>query len=356
LMQGELGLSRASAGLLTTLPVLCFGGLSAAASMLGNRIGSERTLVFAMLTMTAGSVLRLMGGAPCLFVGTIVIGSSITVGNVLVPGIIKQDFGAKSGLVTGVYTAVLISGAAMASAISAPLAHGAGIGWRGSLLVWAAPQLLAAVVWVPSLRQPRRPRPPAAKSGSASVLLRSRVTWGLAVFMGSQSLTYFAVLAWLPALLQDHGVAASHAGGALALFNVLGIGTALVMPSLAARCTDQRALALSISLAWGIGIGGLLVAPEAYWVWASVAGLAQGASLSLAFALMVLRARTPEVARGLSGTVQSLGYLIGATGPFTLGALRDATPSWTAPLLTLLAVVVTMAMGAWQAGKNVTVG
>ncbi|HWL88222.1 MAG TPA: hypothetical protein VNO21_20605, partial [Polyangiaceae bacterium] len=155
---------------------------------------------------------------------------------------------------------------------------------------------------------------------------------------------------------RDQGVSASSAGGALAVFNVLGIGTALVMPSLAGRFTDQRALALLISLGWGIGIAGLLVSPEAYLVWSIVAGLAQGASISLAFALIVLRARTSEVARGLSGAVQSIGYCIGATGPFALGALRDATPNWTVPLLAMLAVVVAMAAGAWQAGKNVTVG
>ena len=91
-------------------------------------------------------------------------------------------------------------------------------------------------------------------------------------------------------------------------------------------------------------------------IWSIVAGLAQGASISLAFALIVLRARTPEIARGLSGTVQSLGYLIGAAGPFTLGVLRDASSNWTVPLLTLLGAVAAMAIGAWYAGRNATVG
>ena len=70
----------------------------------------------------------------------------------------------------------------------------------------------------------------------------------------------------------------------------------------------------------------------------------------------MLRARTPDVARRLSGTVQSAGYLIGAAGPFVLGALRDATRSWTASLLALLVAVAVMAVGAWGAGRNEVVG
>jgi CP family cyanate transporter-like MFS transporter len=101
---------------------------------------------------------------------------------------------------------------------------------------------------------------------------------------------------------------------------------------------------------------GLLVDPGLYLVWSVLAGLAQGAAISLALALIVLRARTPEVARQLSGTVQSVGYLIGAAGPFALGALRDATKGWSASLVALLAAVTVMAIGAWGAGQNKVVG
>jgi CP family cyanate transporter-like MFS transporter len=174
--------------------------------------------------------------------------------------------------------------------------------------------------------------------------------------MGTQSLAYFAVLAWLPALLRDDGIDAQQAGLALSLFNLLGIASALVMPTLAGRVADQRLLALSVCGLWAIGVVGLLVDPGLYLVWSVLAGLAQGAAISLALALIVLRARTPDVARQLSGTVQSVGYLIGAAGPFVVGALRDATQGWSASLVALLAAVAFMAIGAWGAGQNKVVG
>ncbi|MDX6241017.1 MAG: transporter, family, cyanate transporter, partial [Kribbellaceae bacterium] len=262
------------------------------------------------------------------------------------------------GLATGLYTGSLIGGAAVASAISAPLA-GTGAGWRGALLVWAAPALLAAVAWPVLVR---RSAAPGARDDVREetrvrpAITRSWVTWALAVFMGTQSLAYFAVLAWLPALLRDNGIGAGQAGLALSLFNLLGIASALVMPTLAGRMADQRPLALSVCGLWAIGVVGLLIDPRRYLVWSVLTGLAQGAAISLALTLIVLRARTPDVARQLSGTVQSVGYLIGAAGPFALGALRDATHGWRASLVALLAAVMLMAIGAWGAGQNKVVG
>jgi MFS transporter, CP family, cyanate transporter len=325
-----------------------------------------------MVVLAAACALRLLPAAAWFFAGTLVLGAAIAVGNVLTPTLVKQHLAGRSthlvGVATGLYTAALIGGAAVASAISAPLAD-TGAGWRGALLVWAAPALLAAVAWSVLVRRPAGVGvpvegnvQPGTREGVREdgrvrpTVTRSWVTWALAVFMGTQSLAYFAVLAWLPALLRDNGIDAQQAGLALSLFNLLGIATALVTPTLAGRMTDQRALALSVCGLWAIGTLGLLVDPGLYLVWSVLTGLAQGAAISLALALIVLRARTPDIARQLSGTVQSVGYLIGAVGPFALGALRDATQGWSASLVALLAAVTIMAIGAWGAGQNKVVG
>jgi len=383
-IRADLGLSRSAAGLLTTLPVLCFGALSAASAALGRRLGSDRAIVLAMLVLAAACALRLLPTAAWFFASTFLLGAAITVGNVLTPPLVKEHLAGRSehavGLATGLYTASLIGGAAVAAAISTPLAT-AGLGWHGALFIWAAPALLAATTWTflvlrpansttclsasPTTSTPGQPATtpqtghspdPSAGVREPVSVRRSWVTWALALFMGAQSLAYYAVLAWLPALLRDHGVSAQQAGLALSLFNLLGIASALVMPTLAARLTDQRTLALIVCAFWAVGVVGLLVAPDLYLLWSVLAGLAQGAAIALALALIVLRARTSDVARELSGTVQSAGYLIGAAGPFALGALRDATNSWNASLAALLVAVAMMAIGAWGAGQNKAVG
>jgi MFS transporter, CP family, cyanate transporter len=339
----DLGISRATAGLLTTVPVVCFGALSPVAVLLGRRLGSERALLIGVLGIAAGSVLRAVPVLTLTFAGTALIGASITLGNVLLPTVVKQEFGGRSGAVTGMYTAAMTGGAALAAAISAPIASLAGGGgWRPALAVWALPALLAAAVWLPRARRVGRP-PPLPPGGPAVPRIRtSPVTWTLTAFMALQSGVFYALLAWLPAILREHGASAGGAGLALSLFNLVGIPTALAVPLLAARRPDQRRVAVPLAVGWLLAVGGLLLAPDLYLLWAAIGGLVQGGGIGLMLILFVLRTSGPRVARALSGTVQTIGYLIGSTGPFVLGALRDATGSWTVPLAVLLAVVVLM--------------
>ncbi|MDG4797890.1 MFS transporter [Micromonospora sp. WMMD1082] len=275
------------------------------------------------------------------------IGAAITVGNVLVPTVVKQDFAHRQGGVTALTTAALTGGAALAAALAAPLAQ-TGLGWRGTLLLVGGLAAVAAAVWAPRLHR-RHPPPPIAV-GRTSVL-RSPITWALAVFMGMQSLTYYALLAWLPTILRDGGASAADAGWALGLFNLLGIATAVAAPAVAGRLRDQRLLGVLVAAAWAVGLAGLLAAPTLYLLWSAVAGLAQGAGIGLALTLIVLRAGGAQSARQLSGTVQSVGYLVGAAGPLLLGGLRDASGGWSVPLAALAGAAVAMGIAAWWAGQ-----
>ncbi len=352
----DLGLSRGTAGLLTTLPVLCFALLSTVAVRVGRRIGTEAALLVALLLVVAGSVVRTAPGLAAMVVGTVVIGAGITVGNVLVPSAVKQHFAERQGLVTGLYTAALVGGAALAAAVAAPLAHDTPLGWRGSLLVWGGLAVGGAVVWLPQLRARHEVTTTGHDARVRADVRRSPVTWALAAFMGAQALTYYALLAWLPTMLQDRGVSDGGSGLALALFNLVGIATALAVPMLATRRPDQRLLGWVTCGAWAVGLLGLWLAPGAYVLWAVIAGLGQGAGISLALTLIVLRAATSETAGELSGTVQSVGYLVGATGPFVLGALRDASDGWSVPLAALVAVCTVMAAAVWVAAADRRVG
>jgi len=348
-VRADLHIDRGTAGLLTTVPVICFGVLAPVAVLLGRRLGTERALLVAVLAVAAGSALRFRPDLGWMFVGTAVIGAGITIGNVLVPVVVKQDFGHRSGAVTGLYTAAMTAGAAAAAAVSAPVADHVAGGWRVALLAWAAPALLAAAVWLPQVRRRHMPPPP----GHANRRVRrSPVTWALVLFMSLQSLTFYALLAWLPALLRDHGASPGGAGLALSLFNLLGIPTSLGVPVLAARRPDQRRVAAVLCLGWLVCVGGLLAAPRLYLLWSVVGGLAQGGGIGLLLILLVLRAGGPEVARALSGTVQTIGYLIGSTGPFLVGALRDATGGWTVPLALLVGAVVLLSVGAVAASRD----
>jgi MFS transporter, CP family, cyanate transporter len=345
-IRDDFGIGRGTAGLLTTVPVVCFGLLSPVAVLLGRRLGSERALLIGVAGIAAGSALR---GVPVLavtFVGTALIGASITLGNVLLPTVVKEEFGSRSGTVTGLYTAAMTGGAAVAAAVSAPIASAAGgDGWQVALAVWAVPALLAAVVWAPRAVRGGRVEPPPAGEVPPARVRDSSVTWALVLFMALQAGVFYALLAWLPAILRDHGASVGGAGLALSLFNLAGIPAAVAVPVLASRRPAQFGVAVPLVVGWLFTVGGLLLAPGLYLLWATVGGLVQGGGIGLLLMLFVLRTSGPRTARALSGTVQGIGYLVGSTGPFLFGAARDATGSWTAPLAVMLVVVIVMCAG-----------
>lgn len=353
-VRDDLALGRATAGLFTTVPVLCFGVLAPLAGWLGTRLGAERALVAGVLALAVGVAVRSHGSVAAAFAGTVLLGAGITMGNVVVPVVVKRDFGA-IGPVTGAYSASLNGGAAIAAAVSAPLAFAAGLGWQLSLLVWCAPALVAVAVWLPRCRGRRSVEPIEAVRPGTGAVWRSGVAWALAGFMGTQSLLFYAANAWLPVILQAQGVPPSRAGLTLAGFNVVGICSALVTPSAASRMRDQRGLALLVCGGWTVALLGLLLVPSLYPLWVALGGFAQGAAISVALTLIVLRAARPGIVNTLSGMVQGVGYVFAALGPLFLGVLRDVTGSWSAPLLFLVGIVVVMAVCA-ATGRPKTVG
>nr|BFF15755.1 hypothetical protein GCM10025699_70580 [Microbacterium flavescens] len=127
-MSGSLGLTAVVAGLLTSIPVLCFAVASPAASALIGRVGPELAVTVGLAGVLAGTVLRTLGTSFWLYAGTIVIGVAITIGNVVLPVIIKRDFSPeRGGFVTGIYTSALNVGSMITSLGTAPIA--AVVGW-----------------------------------------------------------------------------------------------------------------------------------------------------------------------------------------------------------------------------------
>jgi MFS transporter, CP family, cyanate transporter len=173
------------------------------------------------------------------------------------------------------------------------------------------------------------------------------------VFLGLQSVQFYSVSAWLPTLLADSGVPVAQGGLLLGLANVVGAVGALLAPAQAGRMRTQRPLILAVTLAYAVGLGGLLLWPaDGTPIWVAAFGLAQGGGFALALTLIVLRSPTPLVAARLGGVAQCLGYLLAALGPLALGALHDATGGWTWPVALLLAVLVPMTWFGWGAARS----
>jgi MFS transporter, CP family, cyanate transporter len=349
-IQSDEQLSATAAGILTALPVLCFGLIAPLAPPLARRLGIERALLTAMTLLIVGFLVRSSGPLAALFAGTVLLGSAIAIGNVLLPSLIKRDFAHRTGMMTGLYTMAISGGGALAAGVTVPVAQAAGLGWRFGLAAWALFALVALLCWLPHVRRAGRPaRVGAERAGG---LWRDAVAWQVTVYMGLQSLGYFAVTAWLPALLVERGYDPVVAGWLLSLSTVAGIAGATIAPMLATRGRRQRGLAVGITAVAAVGLLGVLAPIGVEPVALVLLGAAQSAALGLALTLVAVRAPDAAHAAQLSGMAQSVGYVLAAAGPFAVGALRDITGGWTIPLLLLVALLAVQGTAGVLAGRD----
>lgn len=356
-IQSALGLSAAEAGLLTTIPVVCFGAFAFVTPRLRRRVGPEGLLAVVLVALAAGIVLRVLPTIGALFGGTVLIGASIAVGNVLLPGVIKADFPHRVALMTGLYSMSLSAGAAVSAGLTVPIERVTDRGWRLAVGAWAVPALGALLLWCVALVLRRRAgvrgAPPGAAPRHLGSLWRDRVAWAVTAFMGIQSLGFYATLAWIPTLFEERHLSAARAGWLLSYSSFPAIVASLVTPGLARRLRRRGLPLVVVIVCYAVAYLGLALAPVAApYLWMTVLGLAQGGALSLALGAIVLRAPDPEHTGELSMMAQGCGYLLACIGPVLLGLVHQWTGSWRVPMLLLLALLVPFAVSGVAAGKE----
>lgn len=350
----DTGMTNSVAGLITTLPLLAFAFLSPLAPKLAQKIGKEMTIFLALIFLGIGLVIRSTGMIFTLFLGTAIIGVGIAFCNVILPGIVKQSFPRKVGLMTGIYTVSMGTFAGIAPGISIPLADKLQIGWQGSLSVWLVLLAMALIVWFPQVRKRGAKVSTIASVTKKTSMLSSALAWQVTLFMGLQSLIYFCFITWLPEMLYSQGMSAATAGWMVSILQFSGIPANFIIPVIADRLSNQKSMVIGIGALCLIGILGLLVGGNIMLITISIMciGMGTGAAISLALTLMGLRVANAEQAANLSGMAQSIGYFLAALGPFFLGFLFDTLHSWTVPLLLLILVTIIMTVVGYGAGRN----
>src|SRR4051812_8415165 len=167
-LRADTGLTAALAGLLTTVPVLCFGAFAPFAPRLARRIGLETAVALSLVLLAAGIALRLLPPVALLYAGSFIAGAAIAFANVLLPAYVKREF-VRPGAVMGLYSASLNVGAAAGAALTVPVATALGLSWRAGLGLWLVLALAALVLWLAGARtraQEPPARPPAVAAGA----------------------------------------------------------------------------------------------------------------------------------------------------------------------------------------------
>ena len=367
----DLDIPSAQAGLLTTAPVLMFALLTPLAAIVIRRAGAELALLLSLVGVLVGTVVRTLPGFGWLLAGMVVIGASVTIGNVVTPVVIRRDVpGERVAVVTAAYTATLNVGSLLTTLLTAPVAEV--IGWPRALFGWSVLTVAGIAVWSvhlarerraggASVANPARTRPdgpssrgwdPAGLTGPTPVVTSRRgrsylarpAVWLLVAAFASQAFLYYGYSTWLPAMTADLlGVGASSAGAMASVFQGVGIAGALLIPVLT-RFTPRLVPAAVVCASWIILAVGVLLAPELLWVWLSIGAMGHAGGFVVVFSTLVAVARTDAEATGISALVQGGGYALGATAAPILGGVHDATGSWSATLWVTLALSVAYAV------------
>ncbi|MBP0460392.1 MFS transporter [Streptomyces bomunensis] len=355
-----LHMSGSVAGVLTSVPPLCFAVFGFAAPRLARRYGPGAIVCAGLAAITAGLLIRpfVPSTVPFLLASALAL-AGIAVSNVLMPVIVKRYFPDRVGTMTGLYSMALSLGTAGSAAAAVPLAHALG-GWRTGLAAWGVLAAVALVPWLVLVRDRSGYEEPGAASAAPAhdvlpSLLRSRTAWSLAVFFGLQATGAYITMGWMSQRFRDAGISAGTAGVLLAVIMVMGVPLAFVIPGLATRLSHQGPIVVVLCACGLVAIGGLYAAPVGgAWVWAVLLGVSN-CSFPLALTMIGMRSSSGHGVVRLSAFAQCTGYLISIPGPLLVGVLYQHSGGWTWPLALMGGLLLPQMAVGWFAGRDRTI-
>lgn len=336
-----LGVEVSSLGILTSLPLLMFALFSAFASRLAQKIGLEHLFTYCLLLLTIGSVIRIFN-LPLLYLGTLIIGASIAIFNVLLPSMIQANQPQKISLLTTLYVTAMGISTAITSYLSVPITQASS--WKGLILVLSFLCLVTLLVWLPNHRHNHHLENQKEKQVKENIL-KSKDVWAIIIFGGLQSLLFYTSMTWLPTIAISAGLSNKDAALLASIFSLISIPFSMTVPSLTTRLSDghRRIMLAIISIAGMTGIAMLLYPTNNFLYWL-VAHLLIGTACSALFPyLMVcfsLKTSSPEKTAQLSGLAQTGGYILAAFGPALFGYSFELFQSWIPAVLALLVVAL----------------
>lgn len=349
-IRAALHMGPASAGLLTSLPVLSFALFGALAPGAARRLGPHRVTFLALVAVVVGLAGRSVVDHEASFLAlSLVATAGMAMANVLIPSLVRLHFPDRIGLLTGLYTTALAVGLTGSFLLTVPVADAFG-GWRYGIGAWAVLAAVAAVPWLALVRRDHALEAPVRDVGFADIA-RTRLGWAMTLFFGLQSLMAYAVFGWFATLWRDAGFGAGTASALVGIVAAVSIPLSFVLPQAVARPGDQRWVLMLVIACYPVAYLGLVWDPDGLAVlWALVLGTGL-TTFPIVLTYIGLRTRTAGATAALSGWTQSTGYLMAALGPFGVGVLHEATGGWTAVLVVLTVLTVPLALVALYVGR-----
>lgn len=354
----NMNLTSSAAGFLTALPLLTFAVFSPIAAKIPRWLGLEPSLIVALLMISTGIIMRSGGAITMLYIGTILIGIGIAIGNVLLPVVVKINFPERIAMVTSLYIFTMGIGSTLSSSLMVPFSTITLFditGWQLALVMNLLFPILALSIWLPKLkkRAPEvTPQKEQVKAGKTKSLLKSSIAWQVTLTLGLNSFTFYSLAGWLPKILSDIGHSEIDAGYIYGFLQFSTMVPGLLLLPILAKKNNQQLLISICSLSVFAGLLGLLYLPDFAIFWVGLFGLGNCSTFIIALSFIGLRTSNSSQAASLSGMSQGIGYALAATGPTLVGEIQARTDAWTAPILLIAAVALVCSSFAVLAARD----
>lgn len=319
--------------------------------ILGRKASSDRIITFALVTIALALTLRTFTGVIGLFLFTAILGIAIAVMNYEVPVWVKVNLPESTGMATGIYVTLMGVGAATASAMSVPIAESSSLSWKLSMTPWILLSVFTATFWFIKRRNIRAERSTDSLPFWRTPVIKSPIAWGLVFFFGIESMTFYGSASWLPTILTTKDFSLRGAGAAIAFSGLLGSAVGLFFPHWISKFKDQRLMLAGVSVLTGLSFLMMTVQDGKILIlWLCLSNIGISMAFPACLLLCTIKATTPEMTRSLSTMMQSIGYIISATGPFYVSSFFHFTGSWNSALfaiafLSALQLLVTLYVG-----------
>ncbi|MFE4759638.1 MFS transporter [Bacillus mycoides] len=344
----DLNISNFSVSFLTAIPVFCMGTFALLTGKVIKKYGAEKAIMACLILIGFATCMRAFTSSiSTLFASSLFIGIGIALAGPLLSGFIKEKFPTKIGLMIGIYSVGMGTGASLSAGLTIPLQHVLKDDWNMALAFWGVLTIIAIIFWYPVMKRKKNTSTQDKKNNSLP--LRNKKAWLFTIFFGLQSGIFYSITTWLAPANQSMGVSGEQAGTLITVFTVIQMICSFLIPTLA-DIYKNRALWLLGSICFVlVGLSLMIYPLTTPWIPSILLGIGLGGVFPLALMLPLYETKTSEDASAWTAMMQSGGYIMGGFIPVLAGIARDYFDGYTQvfiimALLSLILFILTLVM------------
>ncbi|OOR17915.1 MULTISPECIES: MFS transporter [Bacillus cereus group] len=344
----DLNISNFSVSFLTAIPVFCMGTFALLTGKVIRKYGAEKSIMACLILIGLATCMRAFTfSISTLFASSLFIGIGIALAGPLLSGFIKEKFPTKIGLMIGIYSVGMGTGASLSAGLTIPLQHVLKDDWNMALAFWGVLTIIAIIFWYPVMKRKKNTSTQDKKNNSLP--LRNKKAWLFTIFFGLQSGIFYSITTWLAPANQNMGVSSEQAGTLITVFTVVQMICSFLIPTLA-DIYKNRALWLLGSICFVlVGLSLMIYPLTTPWIPSILLGIGLGGVFPLALMLPLYETKTSEDASAWTAMMQSGGYIMGGFIPVLVGIARDYFDGYTQifiimALLNLILFILTLVM------------